>query len=91
MQIIFQEEKREVATALYQTFQKANIPAILDDRDGLSIGNRIQDVFFLGTPKIIVLGNKYQEGIYEVEDARTNRKEMVQQNEIIEYFKFLKD
>ena len=51
-----------------------NINAIIDDRENLTIGNRINDVYVLGTPKMIVLGNKYDGLSYEIEDIKTNEK-----------------
>lgn len=89
VQIIYNEEKKEVAETLYQNLLDHNVPAIIDDREGLSIGNRINDVFVIGTPKIIVLGSRYEEGAFEVEDSKTKEKTMVKEEDIINYFKNL--
>ena len=62
-----------------------NIEAIIDDRDNLSLGNRINDVALLGTPKIIILGKKYDNENYEVEDVKTNNVELVNKNNIVTY------
>ena len=52
-----------------------NIPAILDDREKLNIGNKINDTYVLGTPKMIILGNKFDGTTYEIEDTKTNEKQ----------------
>ena len=62
-----------------------NIEAIIDDRDNLSLGNRINDVALLGTPKIIILGKMYDNENYEVEDVKTNNVELVNKNNIVTY------
>lgn len=91
VQIIYNEDKKEIAKELYQLFLEHGIEAILDDREDLSIGNRIHDVFVLGTPKVIVIGNKYKEGFFEVEDAKTKEKVEVGKDVIISYFKNLQE
>jgi len=53
----------------------------------LTIGNRINDVFVLGTPKIIIIGNKFDGNIYEIEDTKTHEIDKVSIEEIISYFK----
>lgn len=90
VQIIFSEDKKNIAEDLYTNLLNHSIEAILDDRENLSIGNRINDVYVLGTPKLIVIGNKYQEGTFEVEDSRTHEKTVVLEKDIIDYFKNLK-
>lgn len=87
VQIISNENNQEMAEKLYQQFLENNINAIIDDRKNLSIGNRINDVYVLGTPKMIVIGNKFDGKNYEIEDTKTKEKEMVPENKIIEYFK----
>lgn len=74
VQIIYNENNKENAERLYKYFLNNNINVIIDDRDNLTIGNRINDVYVLGTPKIIILGNKFDGSIYEVEDTKTNKK-----------------
>ena len=64
-----------------------NIPVILDDRDNLTIGNRINDVYVLGTPKMIILGNKFDGINYEIEDTKTNKKIITTLENILEELK----
>lgn len=85
VQIIYNEDNKQNAIDLYETLMNNNIEAIIDDRDNLSLGNRINDVALLGTPKIIILGKKYDNENYEVEDVKTNTVELVNKNNIVTY------
>lgn len=85
--IIYNENNKKEAEKLYEKLQKNNINAIIDDREKLSIGNRINDVYVLGTPKIIVLGNKFDGENYEIENTKDSSKEIVKVSEIVNYFK----
>ena len=86
-QIIYNEKNQEEAEKLYDYLNKNNINAILDDREGLTIGNRINDVFVLGTPKMIILGNKFDGTNYEIEDIKTKETQITTIDNIIETFK----
>ena len=85
--IIYNEENKEEAKKLYDKLQKNNINAIIDDRENLNIGNRINDVYTLGTPKMIILGSKFDKDNYEVENTKDGEKETINKKEIIKYFK----
>ncbi len=74
IQIIYSDQNKEVAEKLYKHLLDNKISAIIDDRENLNIGNRINDVYVLGTPKMIILGNKFDGDNYEIEDAKTNQK-----------------
>ena len=87
VQIIYNEKNQEEAEKLYDYLNKNNINAILDDREGLTIGNRINDVFVLGTPKMIILGNKFDGTNYEIEDIKTKETQITTIDDIIEAFK----
>ena len=77
VQIIYNENNRAEAEELYNYLLENNITSILDDREKLSIGNRINDVYVLGTPKMIILGNKFDGNNYIIEDTKTNEKASV--------------
>lgn len=72
---------------MYNYLLQNNINAIIDDRENLNIGNRTNDVFVLGTPKMIILGTKFDGTNYEVEDIKTNKKEIVNIDNIINILK----
>ena len=55
----------------------------------ITIGNRINDVYVLGTPKMIILGNKFDGENYSVEDIKDNSTDTVKVSEIVDYFKNL--
>ena len=58
---------KEEAEKLYNHLSNNNIKAIIDDRKDYNIGNRIKDVYALGTPKMIILGNKFDGVNYNIE------------------------
>ena len=81
--IIYNENNKEKAEELYNYLQDNNIKAIIDDREELSIGNRINDVYVLGTPKMIVLGNRFDNENYEIEDTKTEERKKVTKEELL--------
>lgn len=85
--IIYNEENKEEAEKLYNYLQENNINSLIDDRENLNIGNRINDVYTLGTPKMIILGNKFDKENYEIENTKDSSKEIINKKEIIKYFK----
>ena len=85
--IIYNEENKEEAEKLYNYLQENNINSLIDDRENLNIGNRINDVYTLGTPKMIILGNKFDKENYEIENTKDSSKQTVNKKEIIKYFK----
>lgn len=79
-------EKLKLAQELYNMLQQYGINAILDDRDGLSIGAKIKDCKILGTPYLIVLGDKQQGENIEIENVKTGEKSTLTINEIMNFF-----
>ena len=86
VQIIYNENNKEKAFELYNELLENNINAIIDDRENINIGARINDVYAIGTPKIIVLANKFNGLEYEIEDSKTNEITKIECTKIIEYF-----
>lgn len=84
VQIIYSENNREEAEKLYEYLSKNNINSIIDDRENLNIGNRINDVYVLGTPKMIILGKKFDGNNFEIEDTKTNEKTLANYENILE-------
>lgn len=89
VQIICNDENKEKAEELYKELSDNGIKAIIDDRENMQFGARIGDVYTLGTPKMIVLGNKFNGTQYEIEDSKTNEKELVNCKDVVKYFKSL--
>lgn len=86
VQIIYNENNKEEAEKLYSYLLENNISSIIDDRENLSIGNRINDVYILGTPKMIILGNQFDKENYCIEDTKTKEKKIVKIDNILEEF-----
>ena len=81
------EEKVKQANELYNILQKEGIGAILDDRENLNIGAKIKDCKVLGTPYLIVLGDKTDGGNLELENTKEGEKIKITIKELIEKFK----
>lgn len=86
-QIIYKDTKKEEAEELYTELLDNNINVIIDDREKLNIGAKIKDTLVIGTPYTIVIGDKGEDNLYEVEDTKTNNKEYLSTSDIIELLK----
>jgi len=83
VQIIYNENNKVQAESLYKYLLDNNITSILDDRENLSIGNRINDVYVLGTPKMIILGNQFDGVNYTIEDTKNGNKAVLSYSDLI--------
>ena len=68
------EEKVKQANELYEKFQKNGVSCIFDDRENVTIGTKIKDAKVLGTPYILVLGDKNDGEQLEIENIKTGKK-----------------
>ena len=80
------EEKVNLANELYKELNDKNIGAILDDRENLTIGAKIKDCKVLGTPYLVVLGDKQEGDMVELENMATGETEVITINELIKRF-----
>lgn len=80
-------EKMELANKIYEELAKSGISAILDDRENITIGAKIKDCKVLGTPYLVVIGDKQQGDMIELENNITGTKEMVKIDDLIEKLK----
>ena len=85
-QIVYKDDKKEQAEELYNMLINKGIKCIIDDRNGYSIGNKIKDVYALGTPYIIVLGNNSTENRIEIEATKTGNKEIIEVDKLSSFF-----
>ena len=81
------EEKVEFANKLYNKLKEEGIASILDDRENLSIGAKIKDAKVLGTPFLVVLGNKQEGENVELENMRTGETQVIEIEELIKILK----
>ena len=77
------EEKAKLANDIYEKLQKEGIEAILDDRENITIGAKIKDCKILGTPNMIVVGDKQEGDKIEVENNATGEKKICTVDEYI--------
>ena len=80
-------EKVELANKIYEELGKNGIEAILDDRQNITIGAKIKDCKVLGTPYLIVIGDKQEGSMVELENNITGTKEMVEIEKLVEKLK----
>ena len=86
LQIIYKDNQKDKAFELYNKLLNMNIPCIIDDREKLSIGNKINDTYVLGTPYFTIIGDNYDNENIEIEETKTGNKETVSINDINNYF-----
>lgn len=80
-------EKLEKANNLYEQLKKEGIDSIIDDRDNINIGSKIKDCKVLGTPYLIVLGDKTNGNEFELENTKSGERVTVTIDELIKKFK----
>ena len=80
-------EKVELANTIYKTLQNENIGAILDDRETVTMGTKIKDCKILGTPYLVVIGEKQEGELIELENMQTGEKEVVTIKTLIQKLK----
>ena len=78
------EEKLQTANKIYELLQAKGISAIIDDRENITLGAKIKDVKVLGTPYMIVIGDKQEGTNFELENNKTGDREILTIEEIIE-------
>lgn len=81
------EEKVEMAKKIYTKLEENGVEAILDDRENLNIGSKIKDCKVLGTPYLVVLGDKTEGENLELENIKTGEKETITVDELIKKLK----
>ena len=69
--------------------QKEGIGTILDDREKITMGAKIKDCKILGTPYMIVIGDKQEGDILEIENIKTGEKEVLSIEKCIERMKMI--
>ena len=71
----------------FKFVRKNNIDVILDDREKITLGAKIKDCKILGTPYLLVIGDKTDGTNFELENIKTNEKITLTEKELIEKFK----
>lgn len=79
-------EKMQIAEKLYDSFTSKKLGVILDDRENITIGAKIKDAKILGTPYIIVVGDRTEENKFELEETATGEKFVGTELEIFKKF-----
>lgn len=86
LQIIYKDTKKDEAFDLYNKLMNDNVPVIIDDREGM-IGGKIKDCYVLGTPYMIIIGDRTENGKYEIESTKTEEKQVVTYEELVSILK----
>lgn len=77
-------EKMELANRIYEELAKNGVDTILDDRENITIGAKIKDCKVLGTPYLVVIGDKQEGDMLELENNITRTKEMVKIDDLMQ-------
>ena len=80
-------EKVKLATKLYETLKEKNIGAIIDDRENITIGAKMKDCKVLGTPYLVVIGDKQEGKNIELENMKTGEKEILTIEQLLDKLK----
>lgn len=80
------KEKMEIAESIERRLMISGTKVIIDDRENISIGAKIKDAKILGTPYIVVLGDKMQGEEIEIENIKTGEKDKILLEDISKYF-----
>ncbi len=80
------ESKKAFAEELYNKLNENSINTILDDRENITIGAKIKDCKILGTPYLVVIGDKQEGNMIELENNITGEKETLTVEELIKKF-----
>lgn len=80
-------EKMELANRIYEELAKNGVDTILDDRENITIGAKIKDCKVLGTPYLVVIGDKQEGDMLELENNITGTKEMVKIDDLMQKLK----
>ena len=83
------KEKVAKAEEIYKILSNKRIPAILDDRDNITLGSKIKDCKTQGTPYLVVLGDKTETGKIELEKTNTGEKLVVSEDNFFNMFESL--
>lgn len=81
--IIYNENRNQEANDLYNKLIENDIKVIIDDSK-FSIGNKIRNAKVLGIPYIIILGNNTESNKCEIEQTKTETKDIFTINEAFE-------
>ena len=80
------QTKMELAERISEKLEVVGANTIIDDRENISIGAKIKDAKILGTPYILVLGDKIEGDILEIEDTKTGEKTKTTLEDIVKVF-----
>ena len=72
---------------MYEKLKKNNVGAIIDDRENITIGAKMKDCKVLGTPYLVVIGDKQEGENIELENMKTGEKEVLTIEQLLEKLK----
>lgn len=81
------ESKLNIANNIYEDLQSAGISCVIDDRKNITIGAKIKDCKILGTPNMVVIGDKQQGNIVTIENTKTSEKKDIEIDNIVDLFR----
>ena len=83
--IVYKNNKEDKAFKVYDYFIENGINSIIDDRKQYSFGSKLNDVYVLGTPYTLIIGDKSEGDLVELENTRTCDKVIIDYKNIKDY------
>jgi len=71
---------------IIELLEKAGLDVLVDEREGVSIGEKLADADLIGIPYQIILGEKTDEGEIEIKDRKSVQSKIVKIEKIVDVF-----
>lgn len=85
--IIAKNETMKEAESLYIELKSRGVEVCFDNRENLSIGEKIKDNELFGIRRTIVVGNEFaRTGNFEFEDRKNNEKQILSKEKVLNLF-----
>ncbi len=75
-------EELEAGIKIYEELKSNGVEVIIDDRKNARFGFKISDFELIGFPFALIIGKKLQDGLVELIDRKTLKKEEININEV---------
>ena len=85
LMIIYTHEKKEEAFSLYSFLQENGLKVVIDDRDSLRLGSKINDWKLFGIPYLLVVGNKLNQDFFEIESRQDGSRVLLHKSELMDF------
>ncbi len=75
--IVYTDRNEDIAFSIYENLSTTGYNPVIDDRVDNSLGSKIKDAYVLGSPYILIIGNKFDGENIEIEETMTASKYII--------------